>query len=167
MKPKYYYGQDSYEWYRNGRYLRPGGQKSIVGSEFDIAQATWGDKWRMSTKRQFEELVKKCTWEEINQTCFKVTGINRNSIILLGTGIYEKSDIIFDEDDYLTMYWAASLVDKKEYEEDFCSNSLINYDEDFAWALFLESPFDDSDSTFDSLIDACERYNGLNVRAVL
>ena len=165
LKPKYYYGQDSYQWYRNGRYLRPGGLKSIVGSEFDIAQATWGDKWRIPTTRQFEELVNKCTWEKINPTCFKVTGINGNSIILPVTGIFEGSDILFDEeDDYVSMYWAAQLVDKKEYEEHFCSNSLINYDEDFAWALLLESPFEDS---FDSVIDACERYKGLNVRAVL
>ena len=42
LKPKYYYGQDIYEWYRNGSYLRPGGLKSIVGSEYDIAQVTWG-----------------------------------------------------------------------------------------------------------------------------
>ena len=166
LKSKYYYGQDSYVWYRNGRYLRPGGLKSIVGSEFDIAQATWGDEWRMPTPKQFEELVEKCTWEKINQTCFKVTGKNGNSIILPGTGIFEESDILLDEDDNrVTMYWAAALVNKKEYEDDFSSNSLENYDEDYAWVLLLDPLYENS--ALDHEVDACERYMGLNVRAVL
>lgn len=89
-----------------------------------------------------------------------------NSIILPGTGIFEESDILLDENDYrVTMYWAAALVDKKEYEEGFSSNSLEKYDEDFASVLYLES--DLGDSSFYHTVDACEHYKGLNVRAVL
>lgn len=168
LKPKFYYGKDNYKWYCNGKYLRPGGLKSIVGSEYDIAQVAWGDKWRLPTPQQVEELIEKCTWEKIDQTCFKVTGINGNSIILPETGIFEESDILLDEDvERVTMYWAASLVDKKEYEEDFYSSSLEKYDEDLALGLYSGIESFRGGPSFEHIVHACERFKGLNVRAVL
>ena len=32
----------------------------ISGTEYDIAQAKWGDSWRMPTKAEMEELLNKC-----------------------------------------------------------------------------------------------------------
>lgn len=153
LKPKYYYGQDNYKWYSNGKYLRPGGLKSIVGSKFDIAQVAWGDKWRLPTTQQVEELIEKCTWEE-EQSYFKVTGKNGSSIFLPKSGMYE-GDSFVEDDDSPTSYWTASLVDNEEYENEF-DHSLKYYDEDYA-SIFLTG----------TGLDAEFRYFGLNVRAVL
>lgn len=57
----------------------------------DIATTKWGLKWRTPTKQEFEELIKKCTWEKViipisNTHAFKVIGPNGNSITLNVTG---------------------------------------------------------------------------------
>lgn len=65
----------------------------------DSASYEWGDKWRIPTKEEFEELVEKCTWEKVfvwesrqfspyngkyqKLKALKITGPNGNHIIIL------------------------------------------------------------------------------------
>lgn len=67
--------------------------KEISGTEYDIARAKWGGKWRLPTYSEQHELATKCKWEicEINNIVgLKVTGPNNNSIFLPAAG-YENS----------------------------------------------------------------------------
>ncbi len=64
---------------------------SISGTIYDAARHILGNEWRMPTKAEAEELINKCTWEEM--TCdsivgYKVTGPNGNSIFLPCSGCY-------------------------------------------------------------------------------
>ena len=52
---------------------------------YDEAISAFGDK--MPTKEQCEELKNNCTWEWQNNGCYKVTGINGNSIDLPAVGM--------------------------------------------------------------------------------
>lgn len=51
----------------------------------DAASELLGNKWRMPTKQEVEELVEKCEWETIiehNYLFLKITGPNQNHILL-------------------------------------------------------------------------------------
>ena len=54
----YYYWMDIREYlsYRDHNYKT---------AEQDTASFQWGDKWRMPTKKEFEELIEKCQWERV------------------------------------------------------------------------------------------------------
>jgi hypothetical protein len=61
----------------------------ICGTEYDIARAKWGGRWRLPTEDECEELVDKCEWKWTKQNDvkgMKVTGPNGNSIFLPAAG---------------------------------------------------------------------------------
>ena len=61
-------------------------------ASYDAARANWGGSWRVPTKSEMEELVKKCYWKRIvlsGINGYKVIGPNGNSIFLPFTGHYE------------------------------------------------------------------------------
>ena len=59
---------------------------SICGDRrYDMAMANWGWPWRLPSRKEFDELVKKCKWEDINYkgvNGFKLTGPNGNTLFL-------------------------------------------------------------------------------------
>ena len=65
--------------------------KTILEPEDDAAQVQWGDKWRMPTKDEMQELFDNCTWTEETRNGINgyiVTGPNGNSIFLPRAGFY-------------------------------------------------------------------------------
>lgn len=55
----------------------------------DVARVNWGEKWRMPTMKEIEELVNNCTWKWVvihNVEGHFVTGPNGNSIFLPAAG---------------------------------------------------------------------------------
>ena len=59
--------------------------KTILEPTDDAAQVHRGDKWRMPTKAECQELIDSCTWEwttSNNISGYRVTGPNGNSIFL-------------------------------------------------------------------------------------
>ena len=84
--------------------------KTILDPEDDAAQVHWGDKWRMPTDAERDELVENCTWTWTTQNSvngYKVTGPNGNSIFLPAGG-YKGSgpDYPVGEDG---LYWLGNV----------------------------------------------------------
>ncbi len=65
---------------------------SICGNaQFDAATANWGGSWRLPTKTEIEELIKRCKWTWTLRGVHNgalVTGPNGNSIFLPAAGFY-------------------------------------------------------------------------------
>jgi hypothetical protein len=115
-KPKEEYTKETYKHY----YVSPfdgftsvkkynsSDNKIILESTDDAAMINWGGIWRMPTKAEQEELMTRCTWEQIsinNVTGCLVTGPNGNSIFLpMAKSKGDKYD-----DTYTNGYWSSSL----------------------------------------------------------
>lgn len=86
----------------------PNRPDDIIGTQYDAATVNWGEKWRMPSRDEFQELVDRCTWEvcqvlglELGVQKFiygyKVTGPSGKSIFLpaggyIDTGISKKNE---------------------------------------------------------------------------
>lgn len=79
-------------------------------SSDDVAYVKWGEKWRLPTKEEFEELRNLCnwTWTKIgNSNGFKVTAPNGNSIF-------------FPDSDNYYGYWSSSMLIGSNENSAFC-----------------------------------------------
>lgn len=108
VKSKDYYSQDTYEYYKDGKYVIIGSE--IAGTNYDVAHVKWGGSWVMPTKGQFEELRANCTWKWITQNgvngvLFK--GANGGSIFLPAAG-YRANDVPYNADLY-GYYWSSTI----------------------------------------------------------
>ena len=84
---------------------------------YDEAVSTFGDK--LPAKEQFDELLKYCIWEWLNNGGYKVTGTNGNSIVLPAAG-YRRCD------------GGVYGVGSSGY---YWSSTLSGSDSDHAWKL--------------------------------
>ena len=50
--------------------------------KYDTAMNLWGNNWRMPSKKDFDELISKCTWEQLDDCLVKIIGPNDNYIYL-------------------------------------------------------------------------------------
>ena len=84
--------------------------KYVLEPEDDAAHVILGDKWRMPTKEEWDELRNKCTLEWVQQSgvnCLKISSSNGKYIILpaassrYGTGFTDWGDIGF--------YWSSTI----------------------------------------------------------
>lgn len=55
---------------------------------YDTATYKWGNRWRMPTRREFEELATSCYWDLIDENHAKITAKNSDNFIVLGQGSY-------------------------------------------------------------------------------
>lgn len=130
------YNWDTYQW-SNGTYKTltkyntvskygNGGlvdNLEILSLEDDAAHALLGEKWRMPTRSEIEELMNDCTWEyELRNGIGgrKVTGPNGNSIFLPCAGYIEDAKI--HEQNYYGYYWSSSIDAEYPY-----SAYMINF----------------------------------------
>ncbi len=94
---------------------------SISNSKFDMAKANWGDKWRLPSKEEVEELMTRCKIsraEKINgHYCFKIIGPNGNSIFLplADLRFYDGKIISRGEPWACATVWTGNLSDIKQY----------------------------------------------------
>ena len=119
---------------------------NISGSEYDIAMAQWGKKWKMPNREQWKELITKCIWtlERYNETeGYRVEGVNGNSIFLPMTGIREGNEITNNN---IGCYWTSEL---------------INYDSSFAYYYYF-----DKEKNNDIISTRQKVYLGLAVRPI-
>ena len=111
-EPKEEYTWETYKWGTSGKltkYNTTDG-KTVLDLDDDAAYVNWGDKWRMPTDAERDELVENCTWTWTTQNSvngYKVTGPNGNSIFLPAGG-YKGSgpDYPVGEDG---LYWLGNV----------------------------------------------------------
>ena len=80
--------------------------------EYDVATSEWGEKWRMPTKEEFEELVEECEWKWMKKkgvNGMRVTGPNGKNIFLPAAGNRSGSSLYNDGDE--GVYWSSSPYD--------------------------------------------------------
>ena len=89
LEPKEYYDVSNYK--HSGINMGD----DISGTEYDVATAIYGDKWRMPTQLECKELIACCqwSWEQYKDGNWgiKVTGPNGNSIFLPAGGFINYS----------------------------------------------------------------------------
>ena len=69
--------------------------KTELDIEDDAAYVNWGEKWRMPSYKQLDELEKECTWTETTYNGTKgysIKGPNGNSIFLPFAGYFEGNE---------------------------------------------------------------------------
>lgn len=123
--------------------------KTILESVDDAASQRWGNKWRIPSKGEFEELIGKCKWIWISKKNiygYKIIGPNGNSIFLPAAGMKAGIDLL--NSNGFGGYWANSLEISEFY----------SYLDGAAWAL----------STYSNSYDmsGVQRVYGISVRAV-
>lgn len=81
------YDWDTYAYHGTGGYINIG--DDISGTGYDVARIRWGGSWRMPTKAECDELVRRCTrtWITYNGVNgLLITGPTGNSIFLPAAG---------------------------------------------------------------------------------
>lgn len=100
------------KYYRNGYGVT---DNIVLSSSDDVATVKWGDKWRLPTKEEIDELCNRCTWRKTTMRGvlgYIVTGPNGNSIFLPDAGIMEfeigstNKSTFFDNIGY---YWSSTV----------------------------------------------------------
>lgn len=88
------------------------GAAGNLTAAYDAATANRGDKWRMPTLDEMDELIYECIWEwtSVNGVNgYKVTGPNGNSIFLPAAGYRSDADASLHAGSY-GLYWSATPV---------------------------------------------------------
>ena len=86
--------------------------KTVLDKSDDVAYVSWGNKWRIPTHEEFNELCDKCQIEETTLNGINgvlVTGPNGNSLFLPKSGYY-KEEHLSDLGKYGN-YWGANAQD--------------------------------------------------------
>ena len=90
--------------------------KTVLDPEDDAAHVILGDKWRMPTKEEQDDLISKCTWEYVSMNGIpgkKVTASNGNWIFLPGGGDWEYTGH-YHVGDY-GLYWSSTIYPDAPY----------------------------------------------------
>jgi hypothetical protein len=107
----------------------------IANTEYDVAHKKWGDKWRLPTYNEMNELHEKCSWKWASVNDFygyKITGTNGNFIFLPVAGYGTKDGK--KDSNKIGNYITSTLVEKQNspdgiensyiYAIDFTSNEI-------------------------------------------
>lgn len=91
----------------------------ICGSDYDIVHVMWGEKWRMPTPDEREELFDNCTfrWKRVNNVwgalfTSQVKGFEGNSIFLPAVGGYDGDSLV--DHGIAGYYWTDELGEDNE-----------------------------------------------------
>lgn len=159
------YDRDSYSWYNNGepedllKYNtdRNWGHRDsldVLESCDDPASVIYGEKWRTPSKREYQELLKRCTrtWGTVNGVwgCMLTSTENGNSIFFPLTGVVDtrNNNTVTNLTNY-GFYWTRELNTSRPNE---------------AYSLWIKMDGDISDITPTATMD---RERGLKVRALI
>jgi hypothetical protein len=97
-----------------------GDGKYLIDLEDDAITMALGDKWRMPTSTEWEELIENCTWEWTTLNGIygrKVTSIKSGYtdkwIFLPAAGYWDGTSL--NGDNYSGLYWSSSLIKNEPY----------------------------------------------------
>lgn len=111
----------------------------------DVAQAAWGNQWRIPTKDDFKALIEACdrVWTKRNgRSGYLLTSrINGEQLFLPASGSI--TDTLFEDRGSIGRYWSANVDSNDPY---------------FAWSLFFNS-----DKMYSIFVARCV---GLSIRPV-
>lgn len=118
--------------------------KSSLELEDDAAYMNWGNKWRIPTYKEQNELCTECNWTWITQNGingYKITSkINSKSIFLPAAG--RKHYLIYENAGSNGFYWTSSLYEGREWPRSpRAACHLYFYDGD-AWCKCDEFRFE-------------------------
>lgn len=99
--------------YCDDKYRGQRDDKKVLDPEDDVAHIKWGEKWRMPTKDDFDELYRNCTWSwtSVNGVYgYEVKSKTNNNYIFLPAARYRDDD----EDKGISdlpfgCYWTSTL----------------------------------------------------------
>lgn len=128
--PKEEYHWSTYKWsndseyslikYNDSVYYGAVDNKSILEIEDDAAMMNWGEKWRMPTFNEAEELVEKCEWIWTTyngvagcKVVSKVKGYENSSIFIPAAGICRDGSI--GGIGLYCGFWTASIFIEPSY----------------------------------------------------
>lgn len=116
--------------------------------KYDAAYAKWGERWRMPTKAEFEELINMCRWEwtkKSNVYGYNVVGPNGNNIFLPAAGYRERDELNYWGE--VGTYWTSSP-----------------FENHLGALMAAELYFDDENRLY---LNNHFRYSGRSIRAVI
>lgn len=131
------FAKSTYKYYDGNDFENIG--KNISNTEYDAAHIKWGGAWRMPTKNEFEELIKKCTWSWTTIDGVKgynVLGTNGNSIFLPATGQVRNNEKHWlGERGY---YWTSTVGNSSGYAyylvfAPYVANGVLGTESDNGW----------------------------------
>jgi len=141
-QPKDEYDWNTYKWYdvnnnKLTKYCTNSNygivdNKIVLEAADDAATVNLGDKWRMPTMEELDELRTKCTWTWTTQNGAsgrRVTGPNGNSIFLPVTGYYRITSLV---EPTIGVYWSSSL-DYGNAEQIWVYALLFNSSDSGTW----------------------------------
>lgn len=111
----------SWQGYNLDRY-----DKKVLLDKEDVATVVWGNKWRMPTKQEMQELIDNCDWEYVSN--YKETGVGGQ----LGTSKLNGNTIFLPISGYMSvkerktdwgLYWTSTQSDERN---DFASYMRLN-----------------------------------------
>lgn len=149
---------DYYAWgetmpkikFEKGNYtIRKLALQSIAASSFDAATQNYGKNWCMPSSNQFEELMNCCSllWIDNTNGCgYKIIGKNGNELFL---------PAVNREGYFYGNYWTVDDIRNKRIASE---EGLNDYERDQAEALRFDN--------YTHRIEMCEKYMGMNIRAV-
>ena len=102
----------------------------------DPARSKMGGRWRIPRKKEIEELCNWCDWELVmieNKRCYKITGLNGNSIILPLAGYYNKNGKYYSQE---SMYFSGDQRSKKGVYYISITDSVVEIDRTYSEAYY-------------------------------
>ncbi|MBO4984208.1 MAG: BACON domain-containing protein [Bacteroides sp.] len=102
-----YYNEDYHPYYNNNYEMYKDIGTNISRTKYDAAFYHWGDNWRMPTKAECDELLKKCEWQwtQVNRVNgYRVTGPNGKQIFLPAWGYQANSYDSSPENKYINLW---------------------------------------------------------------
>lgn len=80
--------------------------EKIIGTDYDVAFKTLGDKWKLPSEEQMLELINECKWEwQEEYSGYRVIGPNGNYIFLPAAGCVMGKSIHYDNE--RGYYWTG------------------------------------------------------------
>lgn len=118
-KEKDYFSLEAYEYYdkddanNDGIYEYKDLGDDIAGTSYDVAHVLWKKDWKMPSKGQFEDLIKKCTtkWEEMSNGIKGRRFTSENGIYLFLPAAGNRYKDKTNSEGENVYYWSSTQAD--------------------------------------------------------